>query len=417
MKNILIIPPFNPYPLVSGGHQAIFNGIAILKDVANVYMITPVTESQYKRKEHNAILAELPFVHVIPFILPGSKHNLTWYWKVFKNKLKKYAPKLKASLENSIPNVETSYSFRINDWIGDTYGEEIRLVQKTIKTYHIDIVQCEMIPTLTLCDCIPNSVKKIFVHHELRYVRNELLLKQHQEASKELLDEVRTDRENEIRYLNKYDEIITLSEVDTQKLREVGVTVPICTSFAVVRDLPQLHPALPSQKRIVFIGPEFHAPNREGVMWFLKHCWNDILSYDSSYQFDIIGKWSDETALMLANTYQRVTCLGFVDDLHSAMDGATMIVPILVGSGIRMKILESAQWGVPIVTTSVGAEGLPLENEKHVYLADTPEQFVKAIIAFEDNDKRRVCTQAILTDILPKYSLSALKTNRLNSYQ
>ncbi len=416
MKNILIIPPFNPYPLVSGGHQAIFNGIAILKDVANVYMITPVTESQYKRGEHNAILAELPFVHVIPFILPESRHNLAWYWKVFKNKLNKYVPKLITSSKVSIPNEETTTLFSINDWIGDTYEEEIKLVQKTINTYHIDIVQCEMIPTLTLCDYIPNSIKKIFVHHELRFVRNELLLKQHQEASKQLLDEVRADRENEIRYLNKYDEVITLSEVDTQKLREAGVTVPICTSFAVVREIPQLHLVVPSRKHIVFIGPEFHAPNREGVMWFLEHCWNNILSDDSSYQFDIIGKWSEETASMLANTYQRVACLGFVDDLRSAMDGATMIVPILVGSGIRMKILESAQWGVPIVTTSVGAEGLPLENEKHVYLADTPDQFVKAIIAFENQDKRKACTQAILTDILPKYSLPALKTNRLNCY-
>ena len=45
MKNILIIPPFNPYPLISGGHQAIFNGIAILKDVANVYVYVETTES------------------------------------------------------------------------------------------------------------------------------------------------------------------------------------------------------------------------------------------------------------------------------------------------------------------------------------------------------------------------------------
>ena len=88
MKNILIIPPFYPYPLLSGGHQAIFNGIAILKDVANVYVYVKTTESQYKRGEYRQIETILPFVHVLPNIDPASKHTIKWYWRVLMNKIR-----------------------------------------------------------------------------------------------------------------------------------------------------------------------------------------------------------------------------------------------------------------------------------------------------------------------------------------
>lgn len=419
MKNILIIPPFNPYPLISGGHQAIFNGIAVLKGIFNVYLITPITETQYKRGEHEAILKELPFVHVIPFILPETKHTLKWYRSVLKNKLKAYTWKLHLSPSAQVEKGCSGHSvpeFAITDWIGDTYEEEIQLVQKSIKKYHVDIVQCEMIPALTLCAYIPSSVRKIFVHHELRYVRNELLLLQHPEVSKELMEKVCEDKEKEIDYLNRYDTVVTLSAIDTQKLVEAGVKVPISTSFAVVKDIPQMIPPVASEKRLIFIGPEFHAPNYEGVMWFLENCWAKIRAADPTYRFDIIGKWSGETATTLASKYEGVTCLGFVDDLHAATRGATMIVPIIVGSGIRMKILEAAQWGVPIVTTTVGAEGLPLKQGEHVMIADTAEEFVKAIVAFEKMDKRQSCINAILKDVLPHYTMVALKNNRLNCY-
>ena len=71
---------------------------------------------------------------------------------------------------------------------------------------------------------------------------------------------------------------------------------------------------------------------------------------------------------------------------------------------------------MPIVTTSVGVEGLPLINEKHLLIADTPEAFVNAVISFEEMEKRQSCTDAILTDVLPLYSLGALKENRLKCY-
>ena len=92
MKNVLIIPPFNPYPLVSGGHQAIFNGIATLKGVANVYVFVKTTESKHKRGEDRQIEKALPFAKILYYIDPASRHTFRWYWNVLTNKLESRIP-------------------------------------------------------------------------------------------------------------------------------------------------------------------------------------------------------------------------------------------------------------------------------------------------------------------------------------
>lgn len=410
MKNVLIISPFNPYPLVSGGHQAIFNGIAILERVANVYLIVPLTESQYKRNEHNAIIEVLPFVNVIPFILPSSRHTLKWYIKVFKNKYCKRWMK-----EEVKQNAEDETSI-ISDWIGDTWEEEYELVERVIKQYKIDIVQSEMIPNLPIVKVIPANVKSVFVHHELRFVRNELIAQQAAKVSKEDMLQIAEDKKREIDYLNQYDEIVTLSPIDSAKLKEAGVTKPIVTSMAVVREQKEKIIDVTPSKLLTFIGPEFHAPNYEGVMWFLEKVWGMLLKKDPDFSLQIIGKWSDETKQRLEAEYKKVHCLGFVDDIAKAMAGSTMIVPILVGSGIRMKILEAAQLRVPVVSTTVGAEGLPLENGKNIFIADKEEDFVKAIVQLQDEKLRKAFVDSISKKILPQYSLTALKENRKGLY-
>ena len=74
-----------------------------------------------------------------------------------------------------------------------------------------------------------------------------------------------------------------------------------------------------------------------------------------------------------------VKTYGYVEDLSPVLRGSIMIVPILSGSGMRMKILEAAANSVPIITTTVGVEGLDFENEVSCLIADTPQEFAGAI--------------------------------------
>lgn len=412
MKNILIIPPFNPYPLISGGHQAIFNGIAILKDVANVYMITPVTESQYKRKEHNAILAELPFVHVIPFILPESRHNFAWYWKVIKNKMKGKLGIKEVSKEVTNPQLGIEPIYELSEY-------KINFILNAIKQYHIDIVQVEMMPDIKLINYLPKEVKNIFVQHEIKFVRDELLLQTMGNVTEEMNAMYRQNKQEEIELHNKYDQVITLSPIDTEKLTEAGVTTPITTSLAIVN--PSLHHIIGEtsvRKVLSYVGPESHYPNYDGIMWFLKNCWPLLQVRDQEYELQIIGKWSEQTANELALKYNnQVRCVGFVEDLGKALAGTTMIVPLNIGSGIRMKILEAAQLNVPVVTTHVGGEGLPLADGENAFVTDDPSQLVDDILKLQDSSLRDKFVTNLRRVIVSKYSMQALKESRGELYE
>ena len=94
-----------------------------------------------------------------------------------------------------------------------------------------------------------------------------------------------------------------------------------------------------------------------------------------------------------------------------------MIVPITIGSGIRMKILEASSLGVPFVSTSVGAEGLPVENGKNCFIADDKEMFVNCILKLQDTTIQEKFIENAHTMILEKFSIKALRENRLDIYK
>lgn len=414
-KNILIIPPFYPYPLISGGHQAIFNGIAILKEVANVYLIVTITESQYKKGTYKELQRVLPYVTILPYIDPYSKHTLKWYWKVLWNKIYEKMPWLVKENRNGVIENE-SLKNCVLDPIYAIDDEKAIWINQIVQRYKIDIVQAEMIPNLRIIEHLPKSIKTIFVHHELKYVRDRLLLDAHGKIEREILNQWQANKEQEIDLLNQYEHVITLSQIDTKKLAQDGVTTDIVTSLAVVEEKECVQSSNLIRKTLSYVGPEMHYPNFEGVMWFLKNCWTKLLAQDPGYSLQIIGKWNDNTKQMIESEYENVKCLGFVEDLAAALDGTTMIVPLNIGSGIRMKILEAAQLNTPVVATHVGCEGLPLKHGVHLFIADTPDDFIKSIINIQDESLREQFVIATKHIIKESYSIEKLKESRLNLY-
>lgn len=410
-KNVLLIEPFIPYPLVSGGHQAIYNGIAAMMDVANVYVVYAHTSwKDYSEAGRLELEKRFPFVHVLHYGLAEKSSGQFWFklkrrirrtWGKWMGKIRK--PKVDI-------NDYRSWGFEPQP---DNYAQYINQV---IDQYHIDVVQVEMCFLLSMVLDLPKHVKKIFVHHELRYVREELRLGK-MDVPQSFRNEVMIHKFEEIGLLNMYDEIVTLSETDKQKLIEAGVTKPILASFAVVDTSEQRDENAEGWKHVLsFIGPEGHDPNYDGVMWFLENCWSELQAKNAKYRLRIIGKWNAGTCEKIRAQYPNVEFAGFVENLTDALSGTVMIVPIRVGSGIRMKILEAGAIGVPVVSTHVGAEGLPVVDGENILFTDTPEDFVGAVLKMEDDVTRKRLSEHLQTTIQKKYSVEALKENRMELY-
>ena len=117
------------------------------------------------------------------------------------------------------------------------------------------------------------------------------------------------------------------------------------------------------------------------------------------------------------NKYKNIEFLGFVDSLADNIKGTVMIVPITIGSGIRMKILEASSIGVPFVSTTVGSEGIPVVDGENCYIADTPKLFVDKLISLQDERIQSKFVENAHSMILKFYSREALRRNRLEIYK
>ena len=130
---------------------------------------------------------------------------------------------------------------------------------------------------------------------------------------------------------------------------------------------------------IFHIGSMEWQANEQGVMWFLKKVWPRVLSAQPNVKFHLAGKGLSKTDPRFFQT--GIVNHGEVDDAEVFMQSrGIMIVPIQAGSGIRIKSLEAMALGVPVVSTSIGAQGLTVESGTQMIIADDPEGFADGII-------------------------------------
>ncbi len=403
-KNILIILPWLPWPLTSGGNQAMFNGIKAIQDECNVFVAYMEGRKDYHKNERGQLQKILQKVNIMPCLYNPLKKIGFGLIDLICEKLAHYL--IKDQRSKICRNMVAKYNLKSK--------EQIEFINQIIDKYNIDIVQCEMLSQLTWGLSLPKKVKKVFVHHELGYVRDELTFKE-RERDSYINSCMNASRMLEISTLNTFDKIITLSPIDTAKLQDAGVTTSISSSFAIVKTGYSFEQENEFRYILSFVGPENHLPNKVGIEWFLQNCWQKLLA-KREYQLHIIGKWSEETITSIQSKYCNVHFLGFVPDLSEVIKNTTMIVPITIGSGIRMKILEAASCGVPIVCTSVGVEGIPFEDDIHAYIADESDEFVDKIIKLENQQNRERLRTNANKIVQTSYSIEALKDNRIRIY-
>jgi glycosyltransferase involved in cell wall biosynthesis len=131
-------------------------------------------------------------------------------------------------------------------------------------------------------------------------------------------------------------------------------------------------------------------PNVDAVVWFCHEVLPLIRRQVPDARFYIVGQSPHRRVLDLADD-PAVTVTGYVDDVRSYIAGACVyVVPLRIGGGTRLKVLEAMAMSKPVVSTSLGCEGFQgLESGRELYLADNPEQFAQRVIELLDDAFRR----------------------------
>jgi len=190
----------------------------------------------------------------------------------------------------------------------------------------------------------------------------------------------------------RFDLNVMTSEVDAERLRGLApgsrtTVIPNGVDVDFFRPAPA-EDVVPG--RIAFLGPTYMFPNRDAVDFFLSDTWPLIRQRCPESTLHLIGKNSaDEKARF--ESHPGVTCNGHVPDIrpHFAQT-AVSIVPIRVGGGTRLKILDSWSMGTAVVSTSVGCEGLETDDGRNILIRDDPQEFAAAVVQVLRDPELRV---------------------------
>jgi O-antigen biosynthesis protein len=139
---------------------------------------------------------------------------------------------------------------------------------------------------------------------------------------------------------------------------------------------------------MLFIGSFRHAPNVDGLRWFITVVLPRVTAMKPNAQLVVVGADRPPALASLLN-HPNVRMTGFVTDIREPLSKyAVFVCPILSGSGVRVKLLEAFASGIPAVSTRIGAEGLADMNGDFCELADSPDEFARAVVnLFEDQER------------------------------
>jgi polysaccharide biosynthesis protein PslH len=175
--------------------------------------------------------------------------------------------------------------------------------------------------------------------------------------------------------------VVAVSEQDARTMRELfGVTRVNAIPTGV--DIEGLTPPGPPPEKtidLVFVGSMDWLPNVDGIEWFVREVLPLIRRQRPGCSLAIVGRTPPSSITALGQRDERVQVTGTVPDIRPLLwSAAVSIVPLRIGGGTRLKIYESMAGRVPVVSTTVGAEGLEVHHPDDIRLADSPEAFAAA---------------------------------------
>jgi glycosyltransferase involved in cell wall biosynthesis len=164
-------------------------------------------------------------------------------------------------------------------------------------------------------------------------------------------------------------------------IRSAGV-IPICTdpesTAVIVRQS--------GARRVTFVGGLHYAPNADGILWFAKEVFPRVLQVVPDAILTVIGKQPPAELQTLGIPPQNLAVTGYVDDPTPLLaESAVTVVPLHAGGGMRVKILDAWTWGLPVVSTTIGAEGTSHTPSENILIADTPTAFAEAVVRVLQN--------------------------------
>ena len=196
----------------------------------------------------------------------------------------------------------------------------------------------------------------------------------------------------------RFDRVTVVSVEDRAALEKAAEAKLAATVIPIAVDTREwaFSPRTPRARHILSVATMFYPPNAEGVHWFASEVYPLIRRELPGVCFYVVGSRPPRRIAELARRDGGVIVTGYVSDLSPVLrESGVVVVPVRSGSGMRVKILEAFARGLPVVSTTVGAEGIDVRDGEHLLTADEPEAFARAVITvLTEPDRSAALAQA-----------------------
>lgn len=195
----------------------------------------------------------------------------------------------------------------------------------------------------------------------------------------------------EKKVLSNFDGVVAVSERDCEFFRKEYLTTHCGVIPTGVDTEFFVHKPPDNRRQVVFCGSMDWMANIDGIAWFFDEVWPLIRQAVPDATMKVVGRTPpDALVKRIGNAAPEWQFTGFVDDVREHIGGAAaFVIPLRVGGGTRIKAFEAMAMGAPVVSTSIGIEGLPVNDGEHYLAADSAEDFAASVAALLSDAPRR----------------------------
>ncbi|HEY6780796.1 MAG TPA: glycosyltransferase, partial [Thermoleophilaceae bacterium] len=182
------------------------------------------------------------------------------------------------------------------------------------------------------------------------------------------------------------DALVAVSDQDAAVLSELAPGVPTAV-VSNIHDPEPLGPGFDEREGLLFVGSFWHAPNVDAVLWIAHEVLPLVRTRLPDMRVRIVGAGAPQEIRALAS--DGIEIAGQLPDLRPDLESARVsLAPLRYGAGVKGKVGEAMAFGLPVVTTTVGAEGMGIEPGRHALVADDPRAFADAIVEAHERRER-----------------------------
>ena len=358
---ILVVTPSVPYPPHWGFGIRVFNLLRELAETNSVSLVCFAAEADDGKVRE--LLKFCAAVHTVPSPLANN---------VIKRRRQ----------------LRSTFSRRSFQSTGTRSAEMVRLLRKVLAAGDFDLVQLE---SSQLVSSFPScSMPTVLDEHNIEYELLRRMVDVERSPLRKAYNwiEYRKFRREETRAWVRVDACVLTSDREYEIVR---AALPSKAAHVAPNgvDIDYFKPSdAPTESNsIVFTGLMSYRPNVDAVKFFVREILPRIVTKVPDVKFRIVGLEAEQNVGYLAGPH--VDVISDVPDVRPYIERAAIVaVPLRMGSGTRLKVLDALAMGKPIVSTSVGCEGIAVRNTQHLLVADGPEHFADAVLGLLSDPAR-----------------------------